>query len=79
MQDKTKLCDQVGATVRQLHNIGIVWGDAKPNNAIINAKGDAVVVDFGGGCKPESILKEHDEIGHAGLVGLIRMRAEMGL
>lgn len=79
IEDKKKWCDQVDATVRQLHDVGIVWGDAKTNNVIINADGDAVVVDFGGGCKPESILKEHDETAHGDLVGLIPMRAEMGL
>lgn len=79
IEDKTKWCNQVDTTVRQLHDIGIVWGDAKPHNVIINADGDAVVVDFGDGCKSESIPKRHRQTDHGDLVGLIRMRAKMGL
>ncbi|KAI1144261.1 hypothetical protein F5Y05DRAFT_364157 [Hypoxylon sp. FL0543] len=46
---KTKWFYQVEATMRQLHDVGIVWGEAQADNVIINPAGDAVVIDFGGG------------------------------
>ncbi|KAL3588220.1 hypothetical protein FPOAC2_14119 [Fusarium poae] len=40
---------QIEDTVNQLHGAGIIWGDAKPDNVLIDANKDAWVVDFGGG------------------------------
>ncbi|KAM6511302.1 hypothetical protein FALCPG4_016304 [Fusarium falciforme] len=55
---KTKWIDQVEATLRRLHEVGIVWGDVKPDNAMIDVSEDAVLVDFGGGYTPEYIPHE---------------------
>ena len=46
---KVKWAAQLEQTVRQLHEIGIVWGDAKPNNILIDKRDDAWLLDFGGG------------------------------
>ena len=35
--------------VKRLHDIGIVWGDAKIDNIVIDKKGNLWLVDFGGG------------------------------
>ncbi|KAH6623814.1 hypothetical protein F5144DRAFT_606274 [Chaetomium tenue] len=40
---------QVRETVAALHAVGVVWGDAKAGNVLVDVKGDAWVVDFGGG------------------------------
>ena len=40
---------QIERTVRNLHAIDAVWGDAKAQNVLIDARDDAWVVDFGGG------------------------------
>jgi len=39
---------QVTYALKSLHQAGIVWGDAKPHNILINRNQDAWIVDFGG-------------------------------
>jgi len=41
--------EQISHNVRLLHKIGVVWGDAKPENVLINSDmDDCWLVDFGG-------------------------------
>ncbi|KAJ4116188.1 hypothetical protein NW768_011161 [Fusarium equiseti] len=40
---------QISQTIERLHEHGIVWGDGKPNNIVIDEKDDAWLIDFGGG------------------------------
>lgn len=35
-------------TLKQLHSHGLIWGDAKAANVLIDVKEDACLVDFGG-------------------------------
>lgn len=46
---RKKWAGQITETIRFLHSIGVVWGDAKPSNVIVNLQNDAYLVDFGGG------------------------------
>ncbi|KAK3933881.1 hypothetical protein QBC46DRAFT_401047 [Diplogelasinospora grovesii] len=46
---KKRWAKQIKATLGALHEHGIVWGDAKPDNIVINVHGDAWIIDFGGG------------------------------
>lgn len=46
---KDKWKRQVTGTVEALHRDGIVWGDAKASNVLVDTAGDAWVTDFGGG------------------------------
>ncbi len=46
---KKRWARQIRETVAGLHQAGITWGDAKPDNILIDAQGDAWVIDFGGG------------------------------
>jgi serine/threonine protein kinase len=41
--------NQLSETLTQLHQAGLVWGDAKPGNVLIDVANDAWIVDFGGG------------------------------
>jgi tRNA A-37 threonylcarbamoyl transferase component Bud32 len=41
--------DQVTGTLTQLHKARIVWGDAKPDNILIDKNNAAWIIDFGGG------------------------------
>ncbi|KAF5681561.1 kinase subdomain-containing protein [Fusarium denticulatum] len=40
---------QVQEAVGQLHDAGIIWGDGKPGNVLIDVNNDAWLIDFGGG------------------------------
>lgn len=46
---KDKWKRQVTGTVEALHRAGIIWGDAKASNILVDTIGDAWVTDFGGG------------------------------
>lgn len=46
---RAKWAAQVEEAIAQLHNAGIVWGDAKPDNILIDVIEDAWLIDFGGG------------------------------
>jgi len=46
---RAKWATQVEDTLKQLHAIGVIWGDAKTSNILIDEKDDAWIVDFGGG------------------------------
>ncbi|KAI0395642.1 hypothetical protein F5Y17DRAFT_422480 [Xylariaceae sp. FL0594] len=44
-----KWAEQIQRTVEQLHGLGVVWGDVKTDNVLIDENDDAFVLDFGGG------------------------------
>lgn len=46
---RQKWADQIEHTVTQMHSHGIIWGDAKSLNIIIDKEDNAWVIDFGGG------------------------------
>jgi len=46
---REKWVNQINETVEQLHNMDVVWGDAKTSNVLIDEHGDAWILDFGGG------------------------------
>ena len=46
---RKKWASQIGDTVERLHDAGVVWGDAKADNILIDGNDDAWVTDFGGG------------------------------
>lgn len=46
---KARWASQIGDSMRALHKAGVVWGDVQPDNVLIDMRGDAWLVDFGGG------------------------------
>ncbi|KAF4990441.1 hypothetical protein FDECE_14382 [Fusarium decemcellulare] len=46
---KQRWAEQIKETLACLHQNGIIWGDAKPDNIIIDTDRNAWIVDFGGG------------------------------
>lgn len=47
--ERNKWKQKITSTVEMLHNINVVWGDAKPGNILLDKNDDLWLVDFGGG------------------------------
>ncbi|KAF1963734.1 hypothetical protein CC80DRAFT_511962 [Byssothecium circinans] len=45
---RAKWAAQIAHTIHALHAQDIVWGDAKPENVLVDVHGDAWLIDFGG-------------------------------
>jgi hypothetical protein len=67
---KRKWLDQITDTLEQLHAAGLVWGDAKPDNVLVDASNDAWIVDFGGGYTMGYVDKELAGTVQGGMQGL---------
>ncbi|KAH6842289.1 hypothetical protein B0I37DRAFT_195284 [Chaetomium sp. MPI-CAGE-AT-0009] len=49
---RRKWAAQIEQSVTELHRHGLVWGDAKPDNIVIDTDDNVWVLDFGGGGTP---------------------------
>ena len=52
---------ELDACVAELHEAGVVWGDAKPDNILVDADDNIWIVDFGGSYTPNWVDKEKSE------------------
>lgn len=46
---RKKWASQIKATIEKLHDVGVVWGDAKADNILIDKNDDTWIIDFDGG------------------------------
>lgn len=78
---RRKWAEQVRATVATLHEAGIVWGDVKPDNVLIDQDEDAWLIDFGGsyteGWVPRELAGtiEGDRCGMKKMAGFLEQEA----
>ncbi|KPM34018.1 hypothetical protein AK830_g12553 [Neonectria ditissima] len=79
VEEKNKWMDQIEATMGRLHGAGVVCGDVKPDNIMINKDGNAVAIDFGGGYNPAYIDAKLYQTREGDLMALGHMRKEMGI
>ncbi|EWG55540.1 hypothetical protein FVEG_13528 [Fusarium verticillioides 7600] len=70
---KQSWAQQVHDAVQQLHAAGIIWGDAKPDNVLVDRKNDAWLIDFGGGYTNGWVPKELAGTVEGDLQGLKRI------
>ncbi|KAF4947502.1 hypothetical protein FGADI_10347 [Fusarium gaditjirri] len=82
-QNKEKWASQIRQNVEALHQHGMIWGNGKPSNIIIDEQDNAWLIDFGGGCTPGWIdaelaeTKEGDEQALDRIVELLSGRDKM--
>ncbi|KAI1453896.1 hypothetical protein F4805DRAFT_352899 [Annulohypoxylon moriforme] len=55
---RRKWASQICETVNQLHEVGVIWGDGKASNVIIDEEDSAWLIDFGGGFTEGWVSKE---------------------
>lgn len=46
---RQKWADQIKGTLAKLHGMGVVWGNVKPDNVLIDKDGNAIITDLEGG------------------------------
>ncbi|KAJ5100275.1 hypothetical protein N7456_006327 [Penicillium angulare] len=64
---------QITTTVTKLHEAGIIWGDTKAGNILIDSKEDAWVIDFGGGFTEGWVEKSQMNTTEGDLAGLVKI------
>ena len=71
--------DQITHTLNSLHEAGIVWGDVKPDNVLIDVHKDAWIIDFGGYCTEGWVDKEIAGTVQGDLQGLAKILEFLGV
>ncbi|EON99259.1 putative protein kinase-like domain protein [Phaeoacremonium minimum UCRPA7] len=66
--------DQIEATVAELHRAGIVWGDVKAENVLVDREDNVWVTDFGGGYTEGWVGQEIAGTVEGDLVGMAKLR-----
>lgn len=72
-EDRSRWARQIRQSVEGLHDAGIVWGDAKPENVLIDVQGNAWLIDFDGSYTRGWVDEENQETVEGDLQGLQRM------
>ena len=66
--------DQLTSAVNELHAAGIVWGDVKPENVLVDGQDNVWIIKFGGGYTPGWFDKEVAENRRGDLAGIVKLR-----
>jgi len=74
---KEKWVAQIEHTVAELHKNDIIWGDAKPENVLIDEDDNAWVIDFGGGFTSPWVEYENRQSREGDLLALARIREKL--
>jgi tRNA A-37 threonylcarbamoyl transferase component Bud32 len=69
-----KWARQIEETVTRLHDLDVVWGDVKPDNVLVDSKGDAITIDFGGGFALQWVDRELENTKEGDIQGVSRIR-----
>ncbi|KAL1864294.1 hypothetical protein VTK73DRAFT_5968 [Phialemonium thermophilum] len=66
--------DELEAAVAELHRAGIVWGDVKAQNVLVDREDHVWITDFGGGYTEGWVERERAGTVEGDLAGLARLR-----
>jgi hypothetical protein len=70
---RQRWADQVISTVKLLHKAGIIWGDAKAANVLVDTNMDTWIIDFGGGFTEGWVEREKAGTVEGDLQGLAKI------
>jgi tRNA A-37 threonylcarbamoyl transferase component Bud32 len=73
VNETEKWAGQIRDAINYLHENGLVWGDAKAGNVLIDDQRNAVLIDFGGGATQDWVDLENYETPRGDLQGLERI------
>ncbi|KAI1406395.1 hypothetical protein F4819DRAFT_440350 [Hypoxylon fuscum] len=66
--------DQLEATLAELHRAGIVWGDVKAENVLVDREDNVWITDFGGGYTEGWVERQMAGTMEGDLVGMAKLR-----
>lgn len=72
-EDRSRWARQIRETVERLHELGIPWGDVKPDNVLVDEKNRPWLIDFDGSYTPGWVDEENRETVQGDLQGLQRI------
>lgn len=75
---RKRWADQICSSLDMLHERGLVWGDAKAENILIDENDDAWIIDFGGGYTVGWVDKENAGTVEGDKQGLARILDILG-
>ena len=75
---RSRWADDIDAAVAALHGAGIVWGDAKPDNILVDDDDDVWIVDFGGSYTDGWVDEDESETMEGDRQGVERIKAFLG-
>lgn len=72
---RLRWADELEVLVRTLHSAGLVWGDAKPHNVLVDTRDNLWLIDFGGSFTQGWVDEENRDTKRGDLQGLERIKA----
>lgn len=73
LETRLRWAAQIRETITELHKEGVVWGDAKLDNVLLDKNDTPWIIDFGGGHTPGWVDREKEETVEGDLQGLERI------
>ncbi|KAK3933564.1 hypothetical protein QBC46DRAFT_275519 [Diplogelasinospora grovesii] len=71
---RPRWAEKLEVLIQTLHCAGLVWGDAKPDNVLVDTRDDLWLVDFGGSFTEGWVDKEKRDTQEGDLQGLERIK-----
>ncbi|KAI3328368.1 hypothetical protein F4824DRAFT_506617 [Ustulina deusta] len=71
---RLRWAEELDILIRTLHGAGLVWGDAKPHNVLVDTMDNLWLIDFGGSFTQGWVDEEKRDTAEGDLQGLERIK-----